>query len=236
MLDRKIMFVSHTAELGGAEIKLLTLIKKLSFPHHVVLFKDGDLKEALVEQGCDVNIIGVNAASRHIRRKSSLFDVVLTLPHWFTLLKKLRNACSAGEILVPFSQKSFVLCAILGLIRKKQRLVWSLNDILSTEHFNPNLIKLVVNLANRTCDRVIVNSKAARLAFVHSGGNPSLVRIMYPGVESAPFDAVGDEAVAALRKAHSDGGKVVSIVGRLAHWKGQHIFIRALASIPEVKG
>ncbi len=62
--------------------------------------------------------------------------------------------------------------------------------------------------------------------------------MVHQGIDEAPFAAVSPDTVAALR-AELGGGpgkKLLGVFGRLAGWKGQNIFLTALASVPDAKG
>jgi glycosyltransferase involved in cell wall biosynthesis len=107
--------------------------------------------------------------------------------------------------------------------------VWHLHDILSADHFGGLQRRVVVGLANRMARRVITNSNASRDALVAAGGRPDRVGVVPNGLDPAPFDAVSDAQVVALRSALGlAGNRVIGLFGRLAPWKGQHVLLEAL--------
>jgi glycosyltransferase involved in cell wall biosynthesis len=94
---------------------------------------------------------------------------------------------------------------------------------------------LAVALANHLVERVIVNSRATAEAFVASGGRAEKVRLVYNGIDPAPFGSVVQIEVDALRRELGlDGVPVVGVFSRLAPWKGQHVMLEALTRLPGV--
>jgi glycosyltransferase involved in cell wall biosynthesis len=112
-----------------------------------------------------------------------------------------------------------------------------LRDVLDPAHFGWLLCRIVVWLANRKADKVIANSTATGRAFVAVGGDERLVAVAYPGIDPLPFDAVTPAQVAAARTELAAGtDKLLGIFGRLCAWKGQMVFVEAIAQLPDVVG
>src|SRR5205085_6091917 len=66
----KILFVDHTAALGGGEIALLNLIQHLDTTRHrpvVLLFSDGDLADKLRKSGVECHVLPLDPAALHTR-------------------------------------------------------------------------------------------------------------------------------------------------------------------------
>lgn len=115
-------------------------------------------------------------------------------------------------------------------------MVWHLRDVLSATHFGGLLRWGTIFLANHVAARVVVNSRATGEAFVAHGGNRELLYVVHNGIDGAPFAALRDAECAALRQELGLGGCVaVGLFGRIAHWKGQHVLLEALKSLPDVK-
>lgn len=94
-------------------------------------------------------------------------------------------------------------------------------------------------LANMV-DSFIYISEAVRKRHLQSGVPREKGRVVYNAVDSAAFAGTLDlvRARQSLRLAHDD--LAVGIVGRLERWKGQDIFLRAMAlvreAVPRAKG
>ena len=77
--------------------------------------------------------------------------------------------------------------------------------------------------------------KATGKAFVAAGGKEELVRVVYNGFNSAPFDNVNSEQTQQMRtQLGINDVPVVGVFSRLSYWKGQHILLEAIKKLPDV--
>src|SRR4051794_36843096 len=68
---RRILFVDHTASLGGGEIALLNLVRRLDparFHPIVVLFSEGPLLEQLRSAGVETHVLPIDSSVLHTRK------------------------------------------------------------------------------------------------------------------------------------------------------------------------
>lgn len=228
----KTLFVNHTAQLGGAELSLLDLATRT--PRcRVALFEAGPLACRLDEAGVFCDVIDTPVLDG-IRRDTRLLSGLVALRGIWQAARGVAKLARGYDVLYANSQKSWVVTALASMLCRKPT-VWHLHDILSREHFSQANIRVVVTLANRFADRVIANSCATRDAFVQAGGKPGLVRVIYNGIDPAPYQTSLDEDQT-LHTDRSEAMPVVACVGRLSPWKGQHVFLDALAKTPGVRG
>jgi len=114
--------------------------------------------------------------------------------------------------------------------------VWHVMDILDAA--SP-----LTHLALRVpATRYLAVSRAVRDQLVRLGVPAARVHVIYPGVESASLACpAAREQAMALRRALgvANGTPVVTLVGRLQRWKGQHVLLaaapRVLAQVPAVR-
>lgn len=225
------LFVSHTAELGGAERMLLDLVAGWEGERRVVLLAEGSLRAALEARQVPVDVEPLGALGD--TRRESAAPGLGALVDVARLASKLGAPARDAEVIHANTQKAFVVAAAAGLIARRP-VVWHLHDILTTAHFSASNIRAAVMLANARAAAVIVNSKATAAAFRAAGGNASLVHIVHNGIPAAPFDAVTEAACRAARTEIGDApGFVIGACGRLAPWKGQHVVIAALEALPD---
>jgi len=121
----------------------------------------------------------------------------------------------------------------------RRPIVWFMNDLLSTDHFNPLLIRLLLSLARRRADRVVLVSRESLNVWRRAGGHSDGVSVVYSGIETEEVARqLGDVArVAAYRQRHNPDGKaLIGMFGRIARWKGQDLFLQALALLPHTRG
>ncbi|MEP6731600.1 MAG: glycosyltransferase [bacterium] len=213
----RVLFVSHTAELGDAELSLLDVAIGHRERGAVALFSDGPLAAALVSH--NVAVIPISAG--------------MTGP------SSLRAAYALSRAAVPFgllyanSPASFLVSAAAGLFADR-RVVWHLRDILDTEHFNVFHIRLLIALANRRAGRVVANAQSVADAFVAAGGRRELTRVVYDGIDVQPFDRLGPQARADVRRTIgiSDHDFVVGVVAERGDEAAQRLVRNSIEMLP----
>ena len=225
--DTRLMFVSHTGLMAGAELILLDVVQ--SWPDaSAFLFEDGPLRPALASRGLNVIISKWGRGLSGIRRDSSFFKIFPSVGRLCAITVELARTARGYDVLYANSQKAFVLSAIATLFVRRP-LIWHLHDIISAAHFGSLQRRAQVVLANLRATKVIVPSTAAADAFVAEGGRSDLVEVVANGL-SVPSEAASP---ADLRQAMGlPAGPLVGVFSRLAPWKGQHVVLQALAGLP----
>jgi glycosyltransferase involved in cell wall biosynthesis len=215
----KVLALGHTAELGGAEIGLVHLARHLAADLRVVLLEDGPLVERLEATGRSVEVRDLLAA--------------LTLPGHRTArdlarharaLARLRRAIldeverHGVDVVLLNSLRVTRLVAACGL-PPRVRCVTMLRDGLAPPHISRRdavVDQVAVNLVSRA---VVANSVWTRSQLVTP--RPSFVVPPFVGTEF--FETP-------LAPPPDDGDLRVLMLGRMAHWKGQLLGLRALAA------
>lgn len=235
-VGKRYLFVTHVGAPGGAEFQMLGLCKEISGASALTL-SDGPLKKMFQDNNVPVSVIRADGSLIGIRREDGIWKAILSLPGMLVLMIRLIWLLRSYDVLVPMSQKAFIL---MGLTRPfvRRPIIWYMNDLVSRKHFSPFMIKVMTTLARLTANHVVLNSQASRIAWVESGGIADKCTVSYPGVDSEEIDRkIASQQVDKLKREFSpDGRPLVVIVGRLSQWKGQDVFIRALAALPNVIG
>jgi glycosyltransferase involved in cell wall biosynthesis len=227
----RILYLDQTAELGGAELSLFTEVTNLPHEASVLLFQHGRLQEMFAAAGVPVEVVASAAAARDVRKASGALALLAALPSVARLVWAVARRARLHDLLYANSQKTFVVAAFAAALTGKP-LVWRLRDVLDETHFSPTLIRIVIWLANWKASRVIANSRATMRAFGQAGGNLQRASVAYPGIDEAPFLAVDEAAIAAMRSTLGAGAnKLIGVFGRLSAWKGQDVFVEALAQV-----
>ena len=232
--EPRVLFLTHTGRIGGAEMCLLALVEAVR--GSVLLFQDGPLHARLLAAGAAVSLPRSRPDLRAIRRNRGLWRVLPALFGIVGLLHQIRATARRHDLVYCNSQKSFVLGALAT--RGGVPLLWHLHDILDLSHFGRWQIRLVVALANRCAARVVAPSRAVACAFVAAGGRGALVSLVANGV-SVPHLVSGPVARQSLRqnlrrRLDLPDGFVIGVFSRLSPWKGQHVVLDALALLPDV--
>jgi glycosyltransferase involved in cell wall biosynthesis len=233
-LKPRVLFLDHTGAIGGAELILLDVVKWHGAAGSVVLFADGPFRERLEEVDAEVRVLPAPDAVSRVSRKGSIARNLRSGPGVLRLARQVARLADGYDLLYANSQKAFVAGTLAGRIAGKP-VVWHQHDLLTPDHFSSGHRRLAVALANHLVERVIVNSRATAEAFVASGGRAEKVRLIYNGIDPAPFESVTQTEVDALRRELGlHGVPVVGVFSRLAPWKGQHVLLEALSRLQGV--
>lgn len=228
----KVLFVSHSGAVSGAERVLLDVIE--AFPGaRAFVFEPGDLPARLTAAGVETTVSKGGATLSGARRDSSLRVVLPLASALFGLTRELMAAMKDCDVVYANSQKAFTLAALACLLKRKP-LVWHLHDILSPAHFGTLQRQLQTRLANLAARCVIVPSDAAAQAFIAAGGKAKRVAVVPNGVSREP----DPRAKADLRRdlGLPETGFLAGVFSRISPWKGQDIVLQALAGQPGITG
>jgi glycosyltransferase involved in cell wall biosynthesis len=226
--ERRILFLDHTAALGGAELCLLDVAPRFAATSVVVLMEDGPLRGALEQRGVAVTVLERGASLQKVRRESRAPGLAV-LSAVAGIAQEVARLSRSYDLVYANSQKAFIVaCASAAFARRP--VLWHLHDILDPHVFSRINIGVDVFLANHVASGVIANSQATASALVARGGTRARIDVIYNGIDSAAIDAVRPEDVAAARAALDfEDAPVLGLFGRLAPWKGQDVAIRALS-------
>ena len=242
MSGPRILFLDQTGALGGGELALRDVVVPYRHDGRVVLLSDGPFRALLEADGVDVMVLASRSGGQlgPVRRESGPLAAALALPQVVDLARRVATLAGDHDLIYANSQKAAVVGA-LAAARSGRPLIVHLHDILTAEHFSRVNRWLAVTASNRGAAAVIADSAATGRAFVAAGGRAELVEVVHYGF--APVPGFGrPEARAAARARVTDelglpaACQLVGHVGRLSPWKGQDVFIRALARVPEAVG
>jgi glycosyltransferase involved in cell wall biosynthesis len=233
---KRILYVTHAGDPGGAELKMLDLCQTLTQPCAVLLFQHGALEGMLTKAGIPHTVHPMAAGMRAVRREGGLTGLLRAIPATLSMARALARQAHHFDVVVCFSQKAFVAAALAKPFMRRP-VCWFMNDILAREHFNPLLVRILMALSRRTADYVVLNSQASLDAWLAVGGRSSRVGIVHPMIrEDVVAAQAGDaERVVFYRNAFSPSHRpLIGMFGRISPWKGQDVFLHAIARVPEV--
>jgi glycosyltransferase involved in cell wall biosynthesis len=230
-----VLFVDHTAKLGGAELSLLTVATAFRASSRVVLFESsGPFHDRLQQAGVDTTILPAPKALSSVRRDGGLSTALKTIPGVCSLAWRLSRIARSYDVVLANSQKSMLVAALAGVLARRP-VVWYLRDLLTPAHFGSLQLRVAVAVANTCVSRVIANSHATKQALVEIGGDPDRIAVVHNGLDERPFQAVSSADVAEVRaELDLPASGVVGVFSRLAAWKGQHVLLEAVRALPEV--
>ncbi|CAN5488662.1 hypothetical protein BH18ACT1_BH18ACT1_00100 [soil metagenome] len=224
--DRRIrvVFLDHCARLSGAELSLVRLLPALhEIDAHVVLAEDGPLVGRLQRAGASVEMLPMAERARGLTRDrvrpgaTSLGTAGSTAWYVVRLARRLRQL---RPDLVHTNSLKAALYGVAAARLAGVPTVWHIRDRIAADYLPPPAVGLVRRVAGRLPSAVIGNSEATlstlRVPMRHAVV-PSPV-LVHEAVDRP--DALRRTSHASLR---------VGIVGRLAPWKGQELFLRSFA-------
>src|SRR3569833_68758 len=233
--QRTVLFLTHVGDPGGAEFKMMALCESVSDSAEVLLLQHGSLESQLQKRQIRFSVCPMPGAASGVRRDAGWMRVVRAVPAALSMLPKIASKARKFDVVICVSQKSFVLAALDKPFTGRP-LFWFMNDILSAEHFNRWLIRFLVLLSRFTADHVVFNSNASLEAWKGRGGRSTRVSVIYPAAPPLRVDRQSERTAEYRRRFAAGDGPLIGMFGRINRWKGQAIFVQALARLPEVRG
>lgn len=207
----RVVYVDHCAQLAGGEIALLRLLGALEgVDAHVILGEDGPFARKLTRAGISHEVLPFPLADLR-RADAGAGGALRTLPYAFRLARRLR--AYAPDVVHTNSLKAALYGGLAARLAGVP-CVWHVRDRIATDYLPPRAVRLVRRAAKHLPAAVIANSHAT-LATLPPLAHSAVVASPVPATEG--------------RGARPAGPLRVGIVGRIAPWKGQHVFLDAFA-------
>jgi glycosyltransferase involved in cell wall biosynthesis len=227
-----ILFVDQSGQIGGAELCLADLAAHFQPASSVLLFGDGPFADLLRRRGLGVGILPLPEGAARATKRVQGSGILSVIPGLISHVWKLRGAFAKADIIYLNTAKALLLGAAANAIARRP-CVFHLHDLWDEAHFSRRNIRVLVAAANRM-DLIIANSCASAAGYRKAGGVRP-VHVIPNGFDAAPFDAVDESSVRALRRQWNPAERpVAAVFGRLSRWKGQHLLIEAAKKIPEL--
>jgi glycosyltransferase involved in cell wall biosynthesis len=234
-LAPQILFIDYTGELGGGQLCLADIAIHLRNRCEVFLFESGPFQELLEKNGVIVRLPNWNTPALSVRKKSSWFAYLSSIPVLLSLVMSLARVAKRFDLLYANTAKALMVAVPVALWQRKPLLV-HLHDIISAEHFNRLNSRLLVGGAN-LAKGIVANSEASAAAYRKAGGKNRNLQVVPNGFASERFDAEVTAQSRMLRKSLAGEDRpLIGLFGRIAAWKGQKVLIEALKLLPNVSG
>lgn len=226
---KRILYLHAGAEMYGADIVLLELLKNLEkskFKPYVVLPCDGPLVEKLKQNNIEVEVISYPI----LRRKYfNPIGIVRYIKDYFIYSNKLVKIAKVKKIDIVHTNTAAVLEGIFVKRRLNLKQVWHIHEIIVKPKF---MNKLLSYFISKNSDEVITVSNAVKNHLIGTGYFDSKpINVIYNGVDNRIFNFKND--IEYLKKEFNipKQALVVGMIGRVNAWKGQDDFIDAIENI-----
>lgn len=238
----RVVYLDHVARLSGGEIALLRLLPHLHGVHpHVILGEDGLLAERLQRAGVSVEVLPFAASTRDLRRDAVRLGGASPLAAIHTLAYVARLARRLRELRPDLVHTNSLKAGIYGAPAAKAAgvpLIWHLRDRIAADYLPGSAVRPIQAFIAGLADGVIANSTATLDTLGRSGRAggrviPDSVEVQARADESEPRTQTDGRAThsgrSAMRSGEATHPVTFGMLGRIAPWKGQDLFLRAFA-------
>jgi glycosyltransferase involved in cell wall biosynthesis len=230
---RRVLYLSPTAQLGGAEHSLLDLAAGLDRRRdepRLLCLGDGPLVAEARRRGVTSEALAVPAAFARTSLRGArspaaplVGGVLRAAPAFVAVRRAARRAAAA--LVHSNGNKTHLLSVPLAL--GAVPVVWHVRDFLADRR----LERLLVRIANASVRALVANSSAVAAHLERLGARPRLVHAIPNGIDLARFAPDGPRADLRAAFGWPPATRVVAMVGVLARWKGQEVFLRAAREV-----
>jgi glycosyltransferase involved in cell wall biosynthesis len=219
----KVVYLDHVARPSGGEIALLRLLPHLERVRpHIILAEDGPLVGRLHLAGVSTEVLPLAHRARDLRKGEahpggvSPLVMGLTTAYVIRLARRLRAL--KPDLVHTNSLKAGVYGSLAARIAGVP-VIWHVRDRIAEDYLPGPAVRLVRRMTRHLASAVVANS-ASTLDTVATPNKSSVV--IYSVLPEVMSDAP-------VRSRITDGPLTLGMVGRLAPWKGQDLFLRAVA-------
>jgi glycosyltransferase involved in cell wall biosynthesis len=217
----RVVYLDHVAQLSGGEIALLRLVPHLTeVDPHVILAEDGPFADSLVEAGISTEVLPLAQRARALRKGSVTPSTIPPRVVLTSAAYVVRLAFHLRRMRPDIVHTNSLKAGVYGSIAARLAgipVVWHIRDRIAPDYLPRSAVWAVRAMARRLPAAVIANSRATVDTLgAHRG---RAIQAVIPEAIIAPT-ARGPRAARPF---------TVGMVGRLAPWKGQSLFLRAFA-------
>ena len=236
------MFLGHTAQLSGGELALLRVIPEFSgIQMHVILAQDGPLADLLESVGASVEILPMGEHIRDLRKQRVRWAGLPFLAYAQSVTYVLQITRRLVRLHPDIIHTNTLKAALYGgSAARLARLpcVWHIRDRIAPDYLPVSAVRLVRLAARLLPNAVIANSHTTleTLPAGHPHQDAGRLSTRCPTWPPAELAAQPSFRVQPLLQqsecvvpSSPSADFRVAMVGRLAPWKGQDVFLRAFA-------
>jgi len=236
----KLAFLEDNAQIGGAEVNVLNLVKRLNpegFSPLVICPFEGPFVSRIRAAGGRADIVPrlpLFSTSTFIRGRkitnplALLYDLFSFIPSSLLLARFLRHEQ------VDVVHTNSMLAHLYGGVAARiagVRCLWHMQDIVDGNQAL-GILQRSLNLFGRYLpQRIIVVSEAVKRTF--HGNTRDKVKVVYNGTDISVYGSGRSGGRVRKEIGIGPGEIVVGMVGRVVHWKGHREFLQAAHLIHE---
>jgi glycosyltransferase involved in cell wall biosynthesis len=234
----RVLFINHTAKLGGGELALSALIHHIDkdkVAHEVLLCEDGPLSGRLIG-ATDVHIMPLSAEIREARKDSlgsgglAQLKTMSGLPKYILRLSNEIRRLNV-DVVHTNSLKADIIGGIAARLAGK-RVIWHVRDRIESDYLPTTVVRVFRMLTRLVPHAVIANSQATleTLKLESTTGASQSAKGRWKGITRVIHDGFDFTGITSPPPPQQDLVKV-GLIGRISPWKGQDIFLQAAAIV-----
>lgn len=223
----RVAYIDHVAQLSGGEIALLRLLPYLDrVQPHVVLAEDGPFADRVVQAGISVEVLPMGSRARELRKDR-------VQPGRVGITAVLSSAAYVAQLMWRLHQltpdlvhTNSLKAGVYGSLAARGNglpVVWHVRDRIAVDYLPPAAVHLIRFMTRRLATTLVANSHTTMATLNPTQDAVTRFSVLPEVINQRANDASED-----------NGGEAIGMVGRMAPWKGQDIFLRAFAhAFPE---
>jgi glycosyltransferase involved in cell wall biosynthesis len=221
-VGRRVVLLDHCAARSGGEIALARLVDASPTTRfHAVLFEEGPLEAMLGDAGATAEVRALGAVG-DVDRSAAARPLTVARhalsTTWFTARLAWRLRRLRPDVVHANSLKAGLIGGVAARLARAP-MVWHVRDRLADDYLPSRSARLVRAACRRLARSVVVPSEAVLETLGPPADGQERLVVPDPYPVGAPRPAV-----------RPAGPLRVVMVGRLAPWKGQDVFLRAFAT------
>lgn len=237
----RVVVLGHTAQLSGGELAIQRTIAAMTDVEvHVILAENGPLVRLLERAGASVEVFPMGEGSRNLRKdrvRPGRFPVLAWVESAIYVLRLARRLARLHPDLVHTNTLKAALYGGMAARLAGIPCVWHVRDRIAPDYLPSSAVNLVRFAARRLPNAIIANSQATLETLTADGGLRNGIACDAAHTDNSSSGcavAVIPSPVLSPRarpepRSRPGAALRVAMVGRLAPWKGQNIFLRAFA-------
>ena len=234
----RVVYLDHVARLSGGEIALMRLLTHLQNVNpHVILGEDGPLADRLQQAGVSVEVLPIAASARDTRRDTVRPGAASPTVALHTLTYIARLALRLRTLRADLVHTNSLKAGVYGSLAARAAgvpVVWHVRDRIAEDYIPSSAVLLVRTLIRHLADGVIANSTATLQALPADVREDGLSWVIPSPVEP-PSELRTPRSRDCSDCPHPGGSPssrvtTFGMLGRIAPWKGQDLFLRAFAA------
>jgi glycosyltransferase involved in cell wall biosynthesis len=226
----RVLYLDHTARLSGGELALARLLGALDRSRVepiVVLGEEGPLRDLLARQSIETHVLPLDAQVREVRKESlRLGGLLLQLRSLTAVWRYARRLARLArqrdaDLIYTNSLKSDFYGALAGRLAGIP-VIWHMRDRIETGYLPAVTVHVVRLLARYLPVCVVVDTASTLQTLRLNGARPT--EVIASGLTREYI-----QSCQAPRQANRI--PQIGIIGRIAAWKGQDVFLQAAAQV-----